>query len=96
MYHLCQLALPTPVLGEPRLQPCYLRVMTRQPAASYHMIGDSVQTRGRWYSTHDFANLCEMGTYTENLGAREQHANCTQKGAFADLIQGVGTDDMKE
>ena len=45
---------------------------------------------------HDFANLCEMGTYTENLGAREQHANCTQKGAFADLTQGVGTDDIKE
>ena len=49
VYHLCQLALPTPVLGEPRLQPCCLRVITRQPAASYHMIGDSA--RGRRYST---------------------------------------------
>ena len=39
VYHLCQLALPTPVLGEPRLQPCCIRVMTRQPAASYHMTG---------------------------------------------------------
>ena len=37
-----------------------------------------------------------VALYNSALGAWGEHANSTQKGPFADPIQGMGTDDMEE
>ena len=52
--------------------------------------------RGRRYSTHDFAYLCDMGAHTGTPWGHGKSMQTPHRGRFVKPTQGVGTDDMEE